>query len=346
MAYLNLKQMAAESFEHIEKKEFELAEQKLTYLLNVYPDDPTLLYYLGGLYLKRKQYGFAVMAYEKAIKIKPSFDEAMNNAADAYRKMGNIDECIAMFEAAKKVSEYSNFSEKYTDALDARKARANYIANLGACYVATGNPHKALGYLNQALKLWPELPNGMWNWGLAKLELGDFEKGFEGYEYGDRVTSTEKDRSYHGSPNSTSKWDGVPDKNKTVVVHGEQGIGDEIMFASILPDIMNDVNVILECHPRLIDLFRGSFPGLTVYGTRKAKEVNWAKNYQIDAKIAIGSLAHLYRKKESDFPGTPYIKANKVYQDNMRQKLDSLSGKPKIGISWKGGVGSTNKASY
>lgn len=342
MAYINLNDVAKQAFEHIEKKEFVQAESKLSYLLNIYPDDPIFYYYLGTLYACRKQYAFAIMAYEKAIQLNPNFDEALNNLGDVYRHIGDIDSCADCFKKALAIAERPEYRSKCKDLEQASKSLANYVANLGACYVGVGASYKALGHLNRALSIYPELPNGMWNWGLANLEIGNFDKGFEGYDYGMRV-GDKTDRSYHGAPNSTPKWLGKSDKKETVVVYGEQGIGDEIMFASMLPEMARDANVIFDCHPRLMDLFRESFPEITVYGTRKASQVNWAAQHQIDAKIAIGSLGKLYRKSVDDFPSTPYLKANQVYKDSMKLKLDALSSKPKIGISWKGGVSSTNK---
>jgi hypothetical protein len=68
-------------------------------------------------------------------------------------------------------------------------------------------------------------------------------------------------------------WDG--DRGKRIVVYGEQGIGDEIMFASCVPDLqaMSEL-VVLDCHPRLTTLFKRSF-GIDCYGTRKDEWLNW-----------------------------------------------------------------------
>ena len=116
------------------------------------------------------------------------------------------------------------------------------------------------------------------------------------------------------------------------------------MFASILPDIIKNNTIILDCHSRLMDLFRNSFPEITVYATRKALCVDWAKNHKIDSKLAIGSLAKFFRKDKKDFPGTPYLKADPILIKKMKSRLEALSSRPKIGLSWKGGIGITNKA--
>jgi tetratricopeptide (TPR) repeat protein len=347
MAYINLKKLAFEAFDHIEKKQFKEAESKLVYLLNVHPREAILAYYLGCMFLDQKKYGFAIMAYEYALQLQPDFDQCLNNLATAYRRQGDISQCAKYLERAIEIARRPDYVSRMTSPELAVQNLSDYLGNLGSFHIAKGTPNIALGYFEEALKLVPSSGNVLWNQGLAYLELGDYEKGFIGYDFGDRI-SDDKERSYHGGPKSTKVWPGRDTKKDdgtkpTVVVYGEQGIGDEIMFASILPDIMKDADVILECHPRLMDLFRLNFPGIPIFGTRKATEVNWAKNYKIDFKIAIGSLGKHYRKKKEDFPGTPYLKADPKLFQNMKEKLAQLGDKPKIGISWKGGIGITNK---
>lgn len=351
MAYVNLKELSFEAFSHIEKHEFQQAENKLSYLLNIYPNDPVLIYYLGCLFLESKRYGMAIVAYERCLTLSPDFDECLNNMSTAYRQCGDIETCIKYFRKAIEIARTPEYKARFKEPSLADRNLSDYLGNLGSCFIARGQPNHAMQYFDEALKLNPGSQNVLWNQGLAYLELGDYEKGFIGYDCGERV-SPEKERSYHGGAASTPWWPGRGTKTKTgdkptVVVYGEQGIGDEIMFASIIPDMMKEANVILECHPRLMDIFRQTWPELTIYGTRKAIEVNWAKNEKIDYKIAIGSLAKHFRKKKEDFPGTPFLKANPKLVEKMREKcnmLDNNRRKPKIGISWKGGIGITNKA--
>jgi tetratricopeptide (TPR) repeat protein len=211
---------------------------------------------------------------------------------------------------------------------------ANYLSNLASTYIQNGTPQKAIEISNQALKLDQDDESAKWNRALAYLELGDYENGFPGLECG-RKKERGTVKQYH--ENGTPFWDGTP--GQTIVVYGEQGIGDEIMFASMLPDIMRDCRVILDAHTRLADLFRINYPDNPVYGTRETANIPWAKLHKnIDAKIEIGSLAKFYRKKESDFPKNTYLRADEKYVKKYWKKLDSMGNKPKIGISWKGGI--------
>ena len=68
------------------------------------------------------------------------------------------------------------------------------------------------------------------------------------------------------------EWDGSP--GKTVIVYGEQGIGDEIMFASLLPEMIRDCKqVIFDCHKKLHRLFAASFPMIDIYPTREDENI-------------------------------------------------------------------------
>ncbi len=349
MAYVNLKNMALEVMSHLKKNEFDAAETKLNYLLNIDPNDAILIYYLGCLYLGQNKYGFAITAYERALALLPEFDQCLNNISTAYRQVGDIEKCIVNFKKAIEIAKRPDYHKAFETKELAMANLSDYLGNLGSCYIAKGRAREALPIFEEALK-YPsdDRNNVLWNQGLAYLELGDYEKGFIGYDYGERI-SPKKERCYHGTPGSTPWWPGPGTKKAngelpTVVVYGEQGIGDEIMFASIIPDIMKDANVILECHPRLISLFRQTWPDTPIFGTRKAISIEWNKNYKIDYKLAIGSLGKHYRKKKEDFPGTPYLKIAPHLLLTMKEKLQTLSSKPKIGISWKGGIGVTNKA--
>ena len=100
------------------------------------------------------------------------------------------------------------------------------------------------------------------------------------------------------------------------------------MFASMLPEMMEKNTVIYECHPRLQTLFEKSFPGLQCYGTRDQPMVSWPDSHKLDYAVSIGSLGKWYRNNRSDFPGTPYLKADSLPRGN----------KFRVGISWTGGL--------
>lgn len=307
------------------------AEQIFNEALNNYPDDLNLVFQLASLYGRKGFHALSLVLNKYILSLNPNIMESHNNCGFMYKQLGMRDEAIKSFTKALDIAKENIKSDKSKNV-----DLAYYYANLGSMYLSNGTPERTLELVKKALELNPQDESPKWNRSLAYLEIGDYEKGFADYDYGDRMDRT-RDRDY--GIKDLPYWDGA--KGKTVVVYGEQGIGDELMFASILPDIMADCNVILDAHPRLAHMFRYNFPQIPIFGTRKSKseeKLPWAKYYPIDAKVSIASLGKFYRKKKEDFPGTPYMKAQDHIVDKYKKRLETMGGKKKIGISWKGGT--------
>ena len=197
MAYVNLHTLTNQAFEHLQNKELDQAEKKLSYLVDINPDNPILYYYIGNLFLERKQYAFALMAYQKGTLLEPEFDECYSNAGLAYRQLGHLKKSIEYFEKALKIANHPNYIAKCTSKEAAVEAKVNYITNLGTCYIANGTPQKASEIMKEALRMSPDNRDCRWNNGLAYLEMGNYIDGFVNYDYGNRV-GDEQERSYHG----------------------------------------------------------------------------------------------------------------------------------------------------
>lgn len=295
-------------------------------------DKGAVLFLLGNLHWKMQCKQAAIMYYRLAVQHKEHFIEAQNNIACILKGEGFKEE--ARDEFKKVIDLFEILKDKLSD-----KDKAEFLTNYASCFVQNGTPDEAIKIIDRALKLNDENKDLMlWNRSLALLEKGDFEQGFKDYDWGDR-SRRQSNRKY--SENETPVWDGT--KDKVVVVFGEQGIGDELMFASILPDLIRDCKqVIVDAHLRLQDIFRASFPEVIVYGSREQDLVPWHKYHQIDYKIQMGSLTRFYRKKESDFPGVPYLVPS---CDLSNKRFDAFKAipqdKPLIGFSWRGGAKST-----
>lgn len=134
-------------------------------------------------------------------------------------------------------------------------------------------------------------------------------------------------------------WDGKPLRGGLLVL-AEQGIGDEIMFASCLPNLRERVgSVALECSPRLAGLFARSFPGIAVHGLERGAAFDWpGRHPELQAKAAIGSLPGWLRTSSDAFPGhRGYLVPDPVRVRRWRDRLDALGSSMKVGISWRGG---------
>jgi tetratricopeptide (TPR) repeat protein len=313
----------------IKGENLSLAEDMLNTLLLNRPNCFLLIFQLGNVYMKQKYYPIAEIMFLKSLEYHPQFTECMMNLGFVYKEMQMIDEAKAIFKRAVDIVESNH---DFDD-----EEKATYWHNYASTFTANGEPEKAIELCNKAISLDPKKDDSYWNLGLAYLEMGVYEKGFENYEFGKRTAET-KNRNYN--KDATPFWDGT--SGQTVAIYGEQGIGDELMFASMIPDIMKDCNIILDVHPRLQRMFQYMYPKIPVFGTRKMPNIAWASYYPIDAKLSMASLGKFYRKKLEDFPGTPYLKCKPELVEKYQIKLASLGDKKKIGISWKGGTASTS----
>jgi hypothetical protein len=127
-------------------------------------------------------------------------------------------------------------------------------------------------------------------------------------------------------------------KGKRVIVWGDQGLGDEIMAASCIPDLIADASsVTFDCHPRLRDIFTRSF-GIECTGTRKTSNLEWLRGRQYDVSVPITTLMTIYRSN-GEWPGAPYLRAPAMKLAGDRSFMPYI--KRPIGVSWAGGVAST-----
>jgi hypothetical protein len=211
------------------------------------------------------------------------------------------------------------------------------LGNLSALCIDNARYEEAIAWANKCLDRWPDDAQTLANVGFAKLGLGHWSDGWKFYR--NILGTAMRTRITYGSE---PEWDGTPGKN--VVLYGEQGIGDEISFASMVPDAIKVCNkVVLDCDLRLANLFSRSFPKARVYGTRKSRPHNekiakWApEDRQIDASLAIGQVGEYFRTDLSMFPGTPYLVPDPD-RTLMWKSLWATKAKPVIGIAWNGGI--------
>ena len=116
------------------------------------------------------------------------------------------------------------------------------------------------------------------------------------------------------------------------MVYGEQGLGDQIIFGTVLPELLKDQkNVILKVDARLKNLFQYSFSNLKIYGEHED-----IPDHLYDKYISIGSLCKFYRNHTDDFMNSNFkaYSFKKKLPLNFKNQISKLTNL-KIGISWK-----------
>jgi len=291
------------------------AERLYKIALRRQPDNGTVHAGIGGLYIQQEMFGHAIHHFRRSLELDQTLTEPANNLAVALRHIGDDDEA----------------RDVLIKTIPRRPDDANLHANLGSVLFTTGDLDGAEWSLRKAIEIDENHHNAHWNLGLVLLSQRRWEEAWENYDWGFRA-GERPTRQYVGD---YPEWLGEDVSGATVLVWGEQGLGDEILFSSCVPDLIEaGAKVVMDCHPRLAPIFKRSFPDAAVVGARKEEDWSWLNHHDIDFHCPVGSLAAFFRKKDEDFPKKAYLKPDLEAVERWREKLGPS---PRIGISWAGG---------
>lgn len=313
--------------------------------LDQFPYESRLWFYGGCVYFKRGMVAIAAQTFQRAIDLDDS-PHIYSNLGACYRRLNMHDEGIHVLKTA----------------LERDPNYAPTLTNLGSMFVNEGNPTEGIPYLERAVEIGGE-PGAAWNLSLLYLEAGRFVEGFDLYRqsvsfhrqtraYGSREANIPEPVMMTPEHFATVKASGT---RPLVIMWMEQGIGDELMFGTMLNDAIEDFDIILECHPRLERLHRNSTWAkrleaegrpIRLYPTRKEEWIQWPITDKViaDYKMPVGDLACYYRKDLQSFKDSwnkhgPTYRANPSESSRYSGRLQALAGnRPVIGLATRGGV--------
>jgi len=207
------------------------------------PQAPGTLRELFESLLWSERYEQARALAEDALARDPASYEAQLLVGRAHQKLHRPERALEYFKAARHM----------------RPDDAELHDFLGSLYQELGRLPEAFAEFDRALALRPDFALAAFHRAMARLLAGDFERGWDDYEL--RRLNAAPVPGAAGVP----RWDGSALAGRTILVSREQGLGDEIMFASILPQLMTLAgHCVVECDPRLLATFRRSFPAATI----------------------------------------------------------------------------------
>lgn len=174
------------------------------------------------------------------------------------------------------------------------------------------------------LRNWVDDPDWQFRLCSANLMLGRFD--WNGWEHRDPWA-----RMLWTNPEALGKpmWKG----EGKVLILGEQGLGDEVMFASCIRDIKGEFGI--TCSSRLRSIFERAFD-CPVFDRHEGKELSRARELlkDYDCYIGMGDLPRVLRRSPADFPGKPFLTPD----PERVKEMEPYRGK--TGISWRGRNGS------
>jgi tetratricopeptide (TPR) repeat protein/ADP-heptose:LPS heptosyltransferase len=218
------------------------------------------------------------------------------------------------------------------------------LYKLGNNYNKLGQYNQAVDYYNQVLSLSPDDIDAHHSLAQLMLKLGNFQKGWAHNEWRWAKSIASQTHTFN-----IPEWQGETLEGKRLLVWCEQGVGDQIMFATVISDLLAwTEHIAWECDSRLAPLFNRSTPAVN-FIERSTSTQNkpmlkiWPSS---DYHIPAGSLAKILRDDISKFPKqNNFLQADKdkteairnIYKKQFPEKL-------LIGISWRGGTSAgTNK---
>lgn len=318
------------------------------------PADAAALTTAGNALTDLRRPALAAALHERALRLVPGLTPARDNLGVALLALGRdaaAEACHRQVLAADPtaVGAWINLAAALRHqgrpaaarttlnmALALAPADDDALANLTwLLRISTPNP-LADPWMDRAFRRAPQSPAILFNRGVALLAAGELAGGWAGYDQRFRVRALAAAAPALDAP----PWMGGPLTGRRLLVWGEQGVGDQMMFASLLPDLLARAaaeggSVTLIPEPRLAGLFRRAFPGAAVVEEFHDPAVRAA-----DCHCGMGSLGRWLQPRLADFsPQRAWLTADPALVAAWRDRLAGpATGRLRVGLAWRSGL--------
>ncbi|MDA1091410.1 MAG: tetratricopeptide repeat protein [Proteobacteria bacterium] len=310
---------------------------------------------LGRALADMGSYGEAVSSFLSASAITPGDAETHSDMGNAYREMGRFEDAIDAHRRAIEldpgvavywgnlgaalvgIGRTADGADAFRRALAVAPGEAHLHFGLGNALLDQGRIEEAKAAYHRALEIEPENPMANYLLSRPLLLEGDLKLGWGKFAWRWKVPSLRM-----RDPNLLPQlpWQGQNLNGKTILVWAEQGIGDEIFFANMIPDLLDlGAKVVVECDPRLIALYERSFDGVRCIA-KSDPPAEEAENPGIDFQTPVGNLGGWLRADLNSFPSRPgflnpsYLVADGGRRVSLRNRYQEQGNDFLVGISW------------
>jgi tetratricopeptide (TPR) repeat protein len=289
------------------------------------PDFADALYNRGNALLELKRPGEALASYDRALAIKPDYADALNSRGNALLDLLRPEEAARCFERAIAV----------------RPRHATAYCNLGVVLQEQGRWEEAVGYHERALDLDPGYAAAEYNLALACLFLQKFERAWPHYDRrllsgaGIRE-SLRKDAATVERYERLPRWQGPGEALAgEVAIWGEQGIGDHVLFSTLIPELIAArVSFVYEVDRRLLAAYARAFPGSRFVVLEEPPREVLRRASRV---LLAGSLPGLFRSSRESFARQPrrLLSALPERVTHYRRRMEAPGPGLKVAISWR-----------
>ena len=283
----------------------------LEFLKNLNKSYLTLIRKMAGFLADLKTYEQAIFFYEKAVELDNNDIVGLNNLALLYEEINKTDKAKAAYEKSIKIKE--NYPALY---------------NLGVLERKLKNLSRSKICLQKALSLEPTNSYANYSLGMTYLMEKNFDKGYP-YFLKKPVKNADGLKNF---------WDGSKQKDKTILVFCEYGLGDGIMFSRYFPVLKEYFNRIkVFCAYSLRNLFEASFDGIEFVSSPET---------EYDFCVFAMNLPHFLKLNFDNIPlSEGYLKADEGKIRDYKEKYFNTNDR-KIGIFYIGGELQKRNAKY
>jgi hypothetical protein len=291
------------------------AERLLRKAIRFGQESPELLGELGRVFIDKKQWDNAASCFERSLELFPEYAEAFINLGFTMNAKRDL-------VAAKAV---------YQRGLVAFPDNVDLWTNLATLQRESGELDESIKRLNEMEARFGFTAALQESRGRAWLQLRRWSEGWTDYEARLRIDGPTKVSFDTRIP----RWNGESIDGKHMLVLCEQGIGDEVQFASCFLDLVRTSGkCTLTCSPRLESIYRRSFPTANVLPLSDQERLSWQpiEPASFDFVVAAGSLPRFFRNSDDAFPQEPYLVADEPEVQRYRETSNPL----RVGVSWWG----------
>jgi tetratricopeptide (TPR) repeat protein len=343
------------------------------------PHDPELLINLGLAAWNLELTSGAAKMFSLYIGACPDSPLGYNNLGSVQSDMGEVDIAIETLRAAiyrmpheavlwnalaTVLAENGRVEESlifYQEAIRLQPEFARLYHNYGYALSHLGRLDEGLEAYNESLVRATD-PNEQMesrhSRAICLIGMGRIAEGFDAFE----IRNDQRFRAYVHHMIKAPMWKGEELAGKRLLVVAEQGLGDEFMFANVLPDLQAAVGpqgkLEVAVDPRLIPLFQRSFPQAEIgrYDDRTLVDRDGNKSLRFvpfsidqgepDFWTPMGSPLKTFRRAIGDFPKQAFLKPDETRAAEFRSHLESFGPGPKIGICWRSMMLGAKRAKY
>ena len=256
------------------------------------------------------KYEAALQDYNNALSLRPDYPEAFNNQGNVFKEVQRAEEALASYDQA--IALRPDYPEAYNN-------RAVVLADLH-------RGEEALRDYDQAIALRPDYAEAHFNRALCLLQLGRLAEGWPGYEWRWRNANLRMPSRSFPEP----LWRGEALAGQTLLLYGEQGLGDAIQLCRYIPLVAaRGGRVVLEVDRTLVGLL-GQFDGLDQVVARGEPLPAF------DFQCPLMSLPLAFGTTLDTIPTAPaYLTADPARVERWRTRLGPAT-RPRIGLVWSG----------